>query len=58
MNNSVVCKGFKKCEGIVDKSLCCFGQPLCFYIQGNPSNFFNSGFKNSYFSFAHLSIIL
>jgi hypothetical protein len=23
-----------------------------------PSNFFNSGFKNSYFSFAHLSIIL
>jgi hypothetical protein len=29
-----------------------------FNIQGNSSNFFNGRFKNSYFSFAHLSIIL
>ena len=58
MNNAVVCKGFKKCKGIVDKPLCCFGQPFSFYIQGNPRNFLNSGFENSYFSFAHLSIIL
>jgi len=58
MNFPVVCQGFKKREGIVDKPFCSYRESASLYIQGNPSNFLNSGFENCYFSFAHLSISL
>jgi len=58
MSFSLVRQRFKKCEGIVNKSFRSYWESTSLYIQGNPSNFLNRGFENSYFSFAHLSISL
>ena len=58
LEKTLIRKGGKKGESLVDEFLSGLWQTFAFYKQGNTCNFLNGRLKNSYFPLAHLSMSL